>query len=345
MSDAAASGPVATPDRPGLLPRAIAWALQRKPVRAYLLYSDHRGPALADGITYRTLFSVFAGILLGFSIAALWLAGNPAAWDALVGAVDSAIPGISDIIDFDDIQAPAGLTLAGIVSLVGLVGAAIGAIGSLRAALRTIAGKVHDDVMFVWVLLRNLLLAIIVGGLLAASAAATVLGSASIETVMGWFGLPEDSLLAQVATQGVSLVVVFVLDTIAIVVSFRLLSGVKAPARALWSGSVLGGIGLTVLQALSGLFVGGASSNPLLASFASLIALLLWLNLSAQVILIAAAYIVTGVEDAADRVHARFGASTFAQRRVRRAEIAVQTATDELRAARDAEQPEKAKTS
>ncbi len=40
-----------------------------------------------------------------------------------------------------------------------------------------------------------------------------------------------------------------------------------------------------------------ASRNPLYTSFASLIALLLWLNLSAQVILIAGAYIVTGVAE------------------------------------------------
>ena len=33
------------------------------------------------------LFSIFAGVLLGFSVAALWLAGNPDAWQALIDAV------------------------------------------------------------------------------------------------------------------------------------------------------------------------------------------------------------------------------------------------------------------
>jgi hypothetical protein len=64
-------------------------------------------------------------------------------------------------------------------------------------------------------------------------------------------------------------------------------------------------VGLTVLQQLSGLFVGGATSNPLLVTFASLIALLLWLNLSAQVILIAVAYIFTLVREGEDRVRER----------------------------------------
>ncbi|MFT4210723.1 MAG: YihY/virulence factor BrkB family protein [Microbacterium sp.] len=322
--------------------RLIAWALRRRLVRAFLLYSEHRGPALADGITYRALFSVFAGVLLGFSFAALWLAGNEDAWNALIDALDSAVPGLSDLIDFSKIE-PTSFTVAGVISILGLLGAAIGAIGSLRAAIRSIADEVHDDGFFLWVLLRNLLLALVVGGLLVASAVATFVGAASITTLTGWLGLSSDSPVAQISTRVVGVLIVLVLDTLAVLISFVLLSGVKAPRRALWAGAALGGIGLTVLQELSGLFVGGASSNPLLATFASLIALLLWFNLSAQVLLIASAYIVTGAAEAQDRVSARYGAATFAQRRVQQAERRVQAASDELHAAREAEAAEREK--
>jgi membrane protein len=123
---------------------------------------------------------------------------------------------------------------------------------------------------------------------------------------------------------------------------FRLLSGLRPSARVLWPGALLGAVGLSVLQQLSNLFVGGANANPLLATFASLIALLLWLNLSCQVILIAGAYIITGVEDQTDRVKARYGASTFAQRRVQRAEFAVMAAARELEKAREEEAKERA---
>ncbi len=324
--------------------RAIAWALSIRPVRAFLLYSEHRGPMLADSITYRTLFSVFAGVLLGFSIAGLWLAGNPVAWNALIDALDAAIPGLvgdGGLIDPDSIQAPAGLTVAGILSLVGLVGAAIGAIGSLRTALRIIADRVNDDVFFVWVLVRNLLLAIAMGAGLAASAAATFFGTAFIGTVQGWLGLSDAA--SGWVTWGLGAVVTLALDTAVVALLFVALSGVKASARVLWPGALIGGIGLTVLQQLSGLFVGGAASNPLLASFAALIALLLWFNLSAQVILIASAYIVTGAGEESDRVRARHGAATFAQRRVQRAEDAVRVATEELDSARAAADEERTK--
>ena len=116
------------------------------------------------------------------------------------------------------------------------------------------------------------------------------------------------------------LLVTFVIDTVVIAGLFRVLSGLRPSARSLWSGAILGGIGLTVLQVLSGLFVGGASTNPLLASFGSLIALLIWLNLSSQVVLIASSYIVTGVDDETDRVAAKYGATSAALRRLKRAE-------------------------
>lgn len=324
-----------------VLSRVTAWALARRPVRAFLVYSRARGPMLADSVTYRTLFALFAGVLLGFSLAALWLAGNREAWNALVGSLDAAIPGLLELVDLDEVPQLAGFSIAGVVSAVALLGAAIGAVGSLRSALRTIAGVATDDVLFVWVLLRNLLLAIGIGAGLAAAAAATFLATAGLTVLTDWLGIPEDSPALGFVAWLVSALVVFGLDTVVVAASFRLLAGVRPRAKTLWTGAMLGGLGLTVLQQLSGLFVGGASANPLLASFASLIALLLWLNLSSQVILLAAAYIVTGVEEDLDRVGARHGATTLAQFRVRRAELAVQAMADELRAARDAEAKER----
>lgn len=319
--------------------RATAWALTLRPVRAFLHYSEHRGPMLADSVTYRALFSVFAGVLLGFSIAAIWLSGNPDAFNALIDAVSAAIPGLFDVIDPSQISVPASLTIAGIISLVGLVGAAIGAIGSLRTALRTLADRVHDDVFFLWVLLRNLALAIGIGVALGAAAGATFFVNIGIGAIAGWLGLPEDHPLAVFGARFAGIVVVFILDALVVGVLFRVLSGVRAGFKKLLVGSLLGGVGLIVLQQLSSLFVGGAASNPLLASFASLIALLLWFNLSAQVILLAGSYVIVAVDEDRDRVRARHGASTFALRRVHNAEEAVRVATEELELARAQVEP------
>jgi membrane protein len=324
--------------------RATAWVLATKPARAVLSYMEHHGPMLADSITYRTLFSVFAGVFLGFAIGGIWLSGNPDAMDALVATIGAAIPGLvgdDGLISPDDLIQPLTLSIAGIIALIGLVGAAIGAIGSLRVAFRQLGDQPDDQTFFVWVLLRDLVLAIGFGAALAMAAAVTFFSTTALETFFGWFGVSTRDPLYDGATRAVSILVIFVIDTVVIAGMFRALSGLRPSARSLWIGSLLGGIGLTVLQVLSSLFVGGASNNPLLASFGSLIALLLWFNLSAQVILIAAAYIIVGVDEEHDRVHARHGAPTIAIRRLQRAERRATDAATELAAAREAVERER----
>ncbi|GAA1836098.1 YihY/virulence factor BrkB family protein [Agromyces salentinus] len=319
--------------------RLTAWALALKPVRAYLLYMEHHGAALADSVTYRTLFSVFAGTFLGFAIAGVWLAGNPVALEALVTTVGEAIPGLvgkGALIDPDDLVQPITLTIAGAIALVGLVFAAIGAIGSLRVAIRNLGDRPDSQTFFLWVMLRDLALAIGFGGALLVAAAVTFFSTSAIGILFGWFGLSTEDEGYEWTTRLVSILVIFAIDTVVVAAMFRILSGMRPSGRTLWVGALIGGFGLTVLQQLSGLFVGGATSNPLLASFGSLIALLLWLNLSSQVILLASAYIITGIDEERDRVSARHGAPTVAIRRLRRAERRAADAAAELTAAREA---------
>ncbi|GAA5204585.1 YihY/virulence factor BrkB family protein [Microbacterium jejuense] len=311
--------------------RVTAWALSLKPVRVWFHYAERRGFMLADSITYRALFSVFAAVLLGFSFAGLWLHDNPVAWQAMIDTVNAAIPGLigeNGLIDPDALGVPIAFTLTGAASLIALAGAAIGAIGSLRAALRTLADEIHDDVFWIWVILRNLLLALAIGGGFVLSAAATMYGSALIDAMTDWFG--GEGWMADLASWSLALLAIFGLDAGIIALGFVVLSGVRAPARVLWPGALIGAVGLTVLQQLSGLFVRGASANPLFVTFAALIALLLWFNLSAQVVLLASTWIIVGVAERLDPVRERFGAPTFALRRVQRAQDAVRVATEEL---------------
>lgn len=328
------------------LQRGIARVLTLKPVRAYLHYSESNGGMLADAVTYRMLFGVFAGVVVGFSIASLWLSGNQEAMNRLIDAIDEVVPGLigeDAPIKPDALTFSPGLSIAGIASLLGLFWAALGAIKQLRLAIREIAGTAQDRAPFFIVILRDLAIALIIAGGLGVAGAATFLGTAGVQWLLELVGWDGNGGLVNVATRSVVIVVVFLLDALLVAAMFRLLSGLRPPAKALIPGALIGGLGLSVLQQLSGLFVGGASSNPLLASFASLIALLLWFNLSVQVVLIASAYIATGIEDDDNRLRAKFGAASFAQRRVRRAERKVSIAAEELQSARDAEAEERDK--
>ncbi|MFD5863908.1 YihY/virulence factor BrkB family protein [Agromyces sp. NPDC127015] len=275
--------------------RVWEWALRFTLVQAIVHYFSRHGPMLADSVTYRALFSVFAGAFLGFAVAGVWLAGRPEAIDALMRAIDAVIPGLvgeDGVITPEQLVQPVTLSVAGVLALVGLVGAAIGAIGSLRVAFRDLAEQPDDPRFFGWLMFRDFVFAIGFGAAFVVAAVIMVASTAALGTVFDWLGVSTRSGWFDGLTRTVSVLLAFAIDTAAIAALFRLLSGIRVRARSLWRGALLGGLGLTGLQVLSGLFVGGAMVNPLLASFTALIALLIWLNLSSQVILIAGAYIV-----------------------------------------------------
>ncbi len=58
--------------------QAIVERIQKlKPVRVFMHYSARRGPILAAGLSYQAIFSVFAALWAGFSVAGFVLGGNP----------------------------------------------------------------------------------------------------------------------------------------------------------------------------------------------------------------------------------------------------------------------------
>jgi membrane protein len=324
----------------GSIDAVVKRLLRLRLTRAFFLFSDHRGGLLAAAITYRMLFAVFASVLLGFSIASFWLSSRSDLWDALVETVDQVIPGLigtgsetNALISIDDVlDQQIGFASAG----------GVGAVGNVRLSLRTIAGTRQDTSNALIMKAVDLLFALSIGVLVAASAIASFLGSSFVDLILEWIDFNPGGL-AEFVTRAGTVFVTFVLDAVIIAWLFWLQSGVRPGIRAMLPGALIGGAGLVVLQQASGLFVGGANNNPLFGVFTSLIALLLWFNFSAQVVLIACAYIVTTVDEQNERVGTVYGVETFAQRTVRAAERDVIVAQDALVAARDAEHAEREK--
>lgn len=309
--------------------KLISWALQFRITRSILVYVGSRGPMLADSITYRALFSLFAGVLLGFSVVILWLDGNPHVIAALADSLQSVVPGVKDLIDFETMHAPIGFTLTGIGSLVGLILAAIGATNSFRVSLQVLADQ-PDEGSPIGSYLRDLGVAAGLGILLGFASLGTFATSIGLGTISSWLGVSDDSSLINLMGRLFGVLIVFGFDTVAIAFAFRLLSGTHASRQEVWKGAAIGGVGLVILQNFSGLFVQGASSNPLLASFAALIALLLWFNLSAQVILLASCWIIVGVQEGGTDRRVWRQVHTVEQWRLMRAQQRAASAEDHL---------------
>jgi membrane protein len=150
-----------------------------------------------------------------------------------------------------------------------------------------------------WILLmvKDFGLALAFGVALVVSALLSLAGTTFIGNVLDYFGVDGSEPLAIVVGRSFAIGLMFVLDTAVLAALYTVLAGVRIPWRHLIPASLLGAAALGVLKVLGTALLGAAGANPLLASFAVIIGLLIWFNLVCQVILIAAAWFIVGMID------------------------------------------------
>jgi len=279
-----------------------------------------------------------------FAVAGIWLTGNSQALAAFVALLNAYAPGLigdDGIISTDQLTAIATTStslfgLTGAVALVGLIWTAIGWITYARIAVRLIFGLPKDERAYVLLKTRDFLAGLLFGGILLAATVLTVATTSLFGWLAGLAGIPDDSAWTNVVVQAGSLLVVFAIDTLALAVMFRFLSGAAMPWRRMWVGSLLGAAALTVLQMLGGLVITGAGKNPLLATFAVFIALLLWFRLTSIVILVAAAWIAIEAADSHESLRLVSPGQLAAEERAREQDALVTAARVRMREAQQA---------
>lgn len=282
--------------------RVIAWVMTLKPVRVFVLYNEKRGPLLASGLAFQAIFAVFAGLWVGFSIAGLVLVSNFGLREALIDVLAQTVPGLIAGDDGEGIVDPEALLSAGIfgwtgaLALIALLFSALGWLAGARDAVRTMVDLPGSRMNPVLLKVKDLGLAAGFGALLLLSAVLSVVGTVALDAALGAVGI-RDSPLNTVLGRAVTLLVMFVLDAVVLGMLYRVLAGVKIPFSPLRQASLIGAAALGLLKVLGTSLLGGASNNPLLASFAVLLGLLIWFNFVCQVILIAASWIAIGVTD------------------------------------------------
>ncbi|MFB9954603.1 YihY/virulence factor BrkB family protein [Cellulomonas denverensis] len=122
------------------------------------------------------------------------------------------------------------------------------------------------------------------------SAVLSIGTTTAADWLLGLVGL-DDSTAGAVTVRVLGLLVAFLVDAATFCLIVILLSGIRPAWRDLRGGAIIAGVGLGVVRVLgTSVVAGSASSNPLLTSFAVLVTLLVWMNLIARIVLLAAAW-------------------------------------------------------
>jgi membrane protein len=276
------------------------------PVRVWRHFLARNGFLLSAGMSYQALFAIFAAVYVVFAVAGIWLTGNPDTLEAFILLLNTYAPGLigdDGIISQDALIDVATTSTSlfgwtGAVALAGLIWTAIAWITYARMAVRSIFGLPKDTRSYLLLKARDFLAGLAFGTIILIATVLSVVATTFFGWLLGLLGLSGDSGWSSGLLQSGALLVVFVIDTLALAVLFRFLSGAAMPWRWMWAGSLLGSAAISLLQFLGGFLLTGTGNNPLLATFAVFIGLLLWFRLTSIVMLVAASWIAVEAADA-----------------------------------------------
>lgn len=281
--------------------RATTWVMRLKPSRVIQRYLAMDGNLLAAGISFQAVFAVFAAVYVGFAITGIWLGNNAEVFQALVEIINRAVPGLigSDgegIIAEEQLSSASLLGWTGVIAAVGLIWTAIGWLYYTRQAVRSIFALPKVAASFFLLKVVDLVLALAFGVLLLVSATLSVASTQALSWLLSLVGL-EGTFWVTAGSRVVGLLVAVIVNLVTLGAMYRVLSRIRIPWRNLFWGALLGSLVLSLLSVASSAVIAGASRNPLLATFAVFIGLMLWFNLVSRVILASAAWIAVGLDD------------------------------------------------
>ncbi|QGV78943.1 YihY/virulence factor BrkB family protein [Streptomyces ficellus] len=284
------------------LMRTHAW-------RSYETLDAAHWTRLAAAITFISFLALFPLITVAAAVGAALLSEEQLR--TLEEKIAEQVPGISDQLDLDSLVANAGTV--GLVAGALLLFTGIGWVGSMRDCLRAVWGV--DDRDEGNPVVRKGKDAVILLGLGAtglASLAASWLGS----TTVGWtaerIGISESGA-GGVLLQAVALAVAVLADFLILLYVLTLLPGVHPPRRRLAVAALIGAVGFEALKLLLGGYMRDVAAKSMYGAFGVPVALLLWINFTAKLLLFCAAWTATrsrtrdGGDGAPDREAASAG--------------------------------------
>jgi membrane protein len=255
-------------------------------VATFAVYDEAGGGLVASGLAYAALIALLPGLLLAVSVFGL-LVDDPAVRDALVAAIGTAVPPLEDLARGALEQVSAGAVPTGIIAVVGLIW------GSSRfyAALDYAFSRVFRNAPRRNEVDRTLRGVLVTALLVALPIAALVIGS-----VVSWLLdlAPDDMVIEgalrglwQIATPTGSLIL-FVVGT---AMAYRFVPATRVPSGAYLLPAILVGLALTVFTQVftfvAPRLVGAAAFY---GSVAAVFALLAWLAIGFNVLLMGAAW-------------------------------------------------------
>ncbi|MEU8970930.1 YihY/virulence factor BrkB family protein [Streptomyces monashensis] len=244
---------------------------------------------LAAAMTFISFVALFPLLTVAAAITAATL--SPSRQKTVEQKIAEQFPGVvSDQLNITTLVHNAGTV--GLIAGAVLLLTGINWVGQMRGCLRTVweLPDKADNPFLAKAKDAGILVGL--GGALLLTFAASTLASATVSLVSRQLGLAEygwGSALLRAAAVAVAVLA----DFLILLYVLTLLPGVEPPRRRLLVAALLGAIGFELLKLLLSGYIQGVAAKSMYGAFGVPVALLLWINFTAKLVLFCASWTAT----------------------------------------------------
>ncbi|MFD9097116.1 YihY/virulence factor BrkB family protein [Streptomyces collinus] len=243
---------------------------------------------LAAAMTFVSFVALFPLLTLGGAIAAATLSESQQ--KNVQTKIAQQIPGLADQLDVNSLVQNAGTV--GVIAGAVLLFTGINWVGQVRDCLRVVWDLPDDEQNPFVAWLKDAGILVGLGGAVVATLAISTVASAMVGWVTDQLGIDRMSW-GSVLLRVVAFAVAVLADFLLLLYVLTLLPGAEPPRRRLVMAALTGAVGFELLKLLLSGYIQGVAAKSMYGAFGVPVALLLWINFTAKLVLFCAAWTAT----------------------------------------------------
>ncbi|WP_333774951.1 YihY/virulence factor BrkB family protein [Streptomyces sp. IBSBF 3136] len=243
---------------------------------------------LAAAMTFVSFVALFPLLTLGGAIAAATLSESQQ--KNVQNKIAQQIPGLADQLDINSLVQNAGTV--GVIAGAVLLFTGINWVGQVRDCLRVVWDLPDDEQNPFVARLKDAGILLGLGGAVVATLAISTVASALVGWITDQLGIDRMSW-SSVLLRVVAFAVAVLADFLLLLYVLTLLPGAEPPRRRLVVAALTGAVGFELLKLLLSGYIQGVAAKSMYGAFGVPVALLVWINFTAKLVLFCAAWTAT----------------------------------------------------
>ncbi|MET9142535.1 MULTISPECIES: YihY/virulence factor BrkB family protein [unclassified Streptomyces] len=263
--------------------------------RSYERLDRVKWTRLAAAMTFVSFIALFPLLTLAAAIGAATLSTRQQ--HTMESKIAQQFPGLGDQLHITSLAQNAGTV--GIIAGAALLFTGMGWVGQMRDCLRAVWELPDPEKNPVVSKVQDAGILVGFGGAVLITLAVSTVASAAVGWTSRAVGLGEDGA-GSVVLRVIAFAVAVLADFLVLLYVLTLLPGVEPPRHRLVVAALLGAVGFELLKLLLSGYIQGVAAKSMYGAFGVPVALLLWINFTAKLVLYCSAWTATGSAAEAD---------------------------------------------